>query len=98
VESGRLMAADVWLWARWGSFWGLMVLPVTPGSLFYLSTERHFTHTGLWAQRLRYVEVCWCSVVLDGWPRTQLYSEWDRNKNEREVPFLRTGGTLAIEL
>ena len=31
------------LWARWGSFWGLTVLSVTPGSLSSLWLERDFT-------------------------------------------------------
>jgi len=90
------MATDVWLVARVGLVSG------SNGSfgdawVSLLSLVVHgISHTlGCGSQRLRYVEVCCWSVVLDGWPRTQLYSEWDRNKNEREVLFLRTGGTLA---
>jgi len=83
------------LWARWGSFWGLMVLSVTPGSLSSLRLERDLTHTGECAQRLSRCGLL-VAMVLDGGPRPQLYSEWDGNgrSQTREI-FGETGGGRA---
>ena len=90
------MAADVWLVARVGLVSG------SNGSFgdawVSLLSSVGISHTLGSALRLRYVEVCWWSVVLGGWPRTQLYSEWDGNKTEREILFGGLGGHSPIEL
>ena len=79
-------------WPGWVSCLGLMVLSVTPGSLFSRRLERDFTHTGVCTQRLKMWSVGGHGSSREGLGHSSTLSGTGTDGAKRERYFGETGG------